>query len=81
MNLRTKKTLTALLKGAIVLGACALYSHARGGHLATTPLFLGFIALNLAIAGYTWWWYGDSPKAVEVRAKAEAGKAAAKHSH
>ncbi|MBD0695991.1 hypothetical protein [Streptomyces sp. CBMA123] len=81
MNLRTKKTLTALLRGALVIGACTLYGHVRGGHFAVTPLFLGFIALNLATVGYTWWWYGDSPKAVEFRAKAEAKKAAANLSH
>ncbi|MFH8385546.1 hypothetical protein ACH4E7_32205 [Kitasatospora sp. NPDC018058] len=76
MNLRTKKTLTVLLRGAIALCFSTLWGLARGGHLAVTPLGLVFVALFVAIAGYTWWWYGDSPKAVALRAKADAKKAA-----
>ncbi|MQS15945.1 hypothetical protein F7Q99_27740 [Streptomyces kaniharaensis] len=74
MNLRTKKTLTALLSGAILHIFSIINILSRGAHL--TPVFFVFVALNLAIAGYTWWWYGDSPKAVGLRAKAEAKKAA-----
>ncbi|WP_189923049.1 hypothetical protein [Kitasatospora xanthocidica] len=76
MNLRTKKTLGVLLRGAIVLACSTLFGLARGGHFGVNPLFFVFVALFLAIAGYTWWWYGDSPKAVAVRAKVEAKKAA-----
>ncbi|WP_406482623.1 hypothetical protein [Streptomyces sp. NBC_01615] len=75
MNLRTKKALMALLRGAIVLGGWTVFGLARGGHLAITPLFLAFVVLFVAIAGYTWWWYGDSEKAVALRAKADAKKA------
>ncbi|MFI9367003.1 hypothetical protein ACIG5E_39125 [Kitasatospora sp. NPDC053057] len=76
MNLRTKKTLMVLLRGAIVPGLSTIYGLARGDHLVVTPLFVGFVAFFVASAGYTWWWYGDSPKAVALRAKVEAKKAA-----
>ncbi|MER7668322.1 hypothetical protein ABTY61_07620 [Kitasatospora sp. NPDC096128] len=76
MNLRTKKTLSTLLIGAILLTCSILSRLANGGHFALNPFFFGFVALFLASAGYTWWWYGDSPKAVALRAKAEAKKAA-----
>ncbi|MET8625507.1 hypothetical protein ABZW30_17465 [Kitasatospora sp. NPDC004669] len=76
MNLRTKKTLSALLKGAIVLTCSTLYRLARGWQLVVDPVFFAFVALFLASAGYTWWWYGDSPKAVAMRANVEAKKAA-----
>ncbi|WP_345694670.1 hypothetical protein [Kitasatospora terrestris] len=76
MNLRTKKTSAALLKGAIVLTGVALYRAARGWQLEADPVFFVFVVLFLGSVGYTWWWYGDSPKAVAVRANAEAKKAA-----
>ncbi|MBF9069063.1 hypothetical protein [Streptacidiphilus fuscans] len=75
MNLRAKKTLGALVRGALVLTFWTLYGLSRGGRLGFNPVFLGFVVFFVLIAGYTWWWYGDSPKAVALRAKAEAKKA------
>ncbi|MFF2073908.1 hypothetical protein ACFVXG_04035 [Kitasatospora sp. NPDC058162] len=75
MNLRTKKTLTTLLSGTIVFTCSTLYRLSRGWQ-PFTPVFFGFVALFLATTWYTWWWYGDSPKAVALRATAEAKKAA-----
>ncbi|WP_181649678.1 hypothetical protein [Streptomyces sp. WAC00263] len=72
MNLRLKKTLTVLLSGAITLGGWTLVSLSRGGHLGVNPVFIGFVILFLATAGYTWWWYGESEKAMAWRAKVEA---------
>jgi non-ribosomal peptide synthetase component F len=71
MNLRTKKTLGVLLRGAIIFGGLTVLGLARGGHLALTVPFVVCVSLYLAGAGYTWWYYGDSPKAVGLRAKAE----------
>ncbi|MFJ9606140.1 hypothetical protein ACIRS1_07240 [Kitasatospora sp. NPDC101176] len=76
MNLRTKKTLSVLLQGAVVLALCTLYSVFRNGWHGFGPGFYVFAALNLAVTGYAWWWYGDSPKAVDARAKAELKRAA-----
>ncbi|MFD8736293.1 hypothetical protein ACFV06_15460 [Streptomyces sp. NPDC059618] len=36
------------------------------------PWAAGFAALFAAITWYTWWFYGDSPKALALQAKAEA---------
>lgn len=76
MNIRTKKTLTVLLRGAVILTFWTFYGLARGGHLGFNPIFFACVALYLASAGYTWWWYGDSPRAVALRAKREARKVA-----
>jgi hypothetical protein len=71
MNLRTKKTLGVLLRGAIILGGLTVLGLARGGHLALTVPFVACVLVYVAIAGYAWWYHGDSPKAVALRAKAE----------
>ncbi|MER7768819.1 hypothetical protein [Kitasatospora sp. NPDC096140] len=76
MNLRTKKTLSVLLKGALILTFWTVYGLARGGQFRLNPFFFVSVALFLAIAGYTWWWYGDSDKAVALRAQVEVKKAA-----
>ncbi|RKE05005.1 hypothetical protein [Streptomyces sp. TLI_171] len=78
MNLRTKKTLRTLVTGAIVITFWTVYDLARGRHLGLNPVFFGMVAVYLAGAGYTWWWYGDSPKAVAMRAKAEDKREAAR---
>jgi hypothetical protein len=76
VDLRTKKTLAALLRAVVLSGAVLLVLRGRTGHFAVTPAFLGCTVLLLASVGYTWWWYGESAKAVEMREKAGAKPAA-----
>ncbi|MFJ9606145.1 hypothetical protein ACIRS1_07265 [Kitasatospora sp. NPDC101176] len=76
MNLRTKKTLSILLRGVAVLAFLTLFGVLRSGWHGLGPGFYVCVALNVAVTGYAWWWYGDSPKAVEARMKVEAKRAA-----
>ncbi|MER7584496.1 hypothetical protein [Kitasatospora sp. NPDC097691] len=81
MNLRTKKTLGVLLRGAIIPTFWTVQVMVQERQIVLRPAFFVFLALLVATTGYAWWWYGDSPKAVAYRAKAEAKKAARQQSN
>ena len=77
MSLRVKKTLTHLGIGVAVVVVFTLIgiSH-KPAHFGFTLPFGIFAAFWLALTGYTWWVWGNSEKAVALRAKAEQRKAA-----
>ena len=76
MQLRIKKTLTFF---AIWLGADLLWTVPNmskpGWHWEITPGFTVYTLAGVVYAGFVWWAYGPSEKAVAMRAKAEAKKA------
>ncbi|MGV9887182.1 hypothetical protein [Streptomyces sp. NPDC003395] len=76
MSNRLKHTLVSAARGTAMVFVLAAFWMARGASPATVvPRALGFAALFAAITWYTWWFYGDSPKALALQAKAEAKKA------
>ena len=77
MSLQWKKTLTALLTGASGIAAlCGLWRARGAAWPDIVPRAAGFAVLHLLITAYAWWFYGESARAVALRAKAEEKKAA-----
>ncbi|QMU79704.1 hypothetical protein GXW83_32370 [Streptacidiphilus sp. PB12-B1b] len=76
MQLRIKKTLAVF---AVLVGINLLWSIPNmtksGWHWAITPGFTAYTLFSVAYAGFVWWAYGPSERAVAMRAKAEAKKA------
>jgi hypothetical protein len=73
MSLRAKKTLAAGLRAAALLTVITVLRFAQGVSASSTTVWLAvFVTLDALIAGYTWWFFGESPKAVALRAKADA---------
>ncbi|MER6062404.1 hypothetical protein ABT167_14655 [Streptomyces sp. NPDC001792] len=76
MSNRLKRTLVSAARGAAMVFVLAAFWMSRGASSAAVlPWALGFAAMFAAITWYTWWFYGDSPKALALQAKAEAKKA------
>ncbi|MEV0179178.1 hypothetical protein AB0I54_07730 [Streptomyces sp. NPDC050625] len=78
MSNRLKRTLASAARGAAITSVLVVYWASRGASPAgLAPWATGVAALFAGITWYTWWFYGESPKALALQAKAEA-KAAAK---
>ncbi|MEZ0096323.1 hypothetical protein [Streptacidiphilus sp. EB129] len=77
MSLRVKKTLLSLLRGVVLMAALTAYGLSKPHtHFALTLPFVFLSVFWIAITVYTWWWYGDSEKAVALRARAEEKRVA-----
>ncbi|MQS16488.1 hypothetical protein F7Q99_30915 [Streptomyces kaniharaensis] len=76
MSTRVKKTLLTLVQGTVLTALLSVHNLTKPGHLEITPWTVLWMVVWVAIAGYTWWFYGDSEKAVALQAKVEAKKAA-----
>jgi hypothetical protein len=75
MSNRLKRTLVSAARGAAMVFAIAAFWMIRGASLAAVaPWAVGFAAMFAGVTWYTWWFYGDSPKARALQAKAEAKK-------
>ncbi|WP_109005622.1 hypothetical protein [Streptomyces rishiriensis] len=75
MSNRSKRTLASGARGAVMLTALGAYWMSQGASPAgMAPWALAFTALFTGITCYTWWYYGDSPKALALQAKTEAKK-------
>ncbi|MFC1404851.1 MULTISPECIES: hypothetical protein [Streptacidiphilus] len=76
MSLRIRRALIVL---AVWVGINLLLTvpdmAKPGWHWGITPGFTVYTLVGVAYAGYVWWAYGPSEKAVALRAKAEAKKA------
>ncbi|MEU8929929.1 hypothetical protein AB0D30_08575 [Streptomyces sp. NPDC048409] len=73
MSNRLRRTLVAAARGAAsVCGLVVFWMVLGFSPAGIVPWAVGFAALFAAITWYTWWFYGDSPKALALRAKAEA---------
>ncbi len=71
-----KRTLVAAARGAAVILLFGAFRMTRGASLAgLAPWAVGWAVIFAAITWYTWWFYGDSPKALALQAKAEAKRA------
>ncbi|MEV6105399.1 hypothetical protein AB0M28_11900 [Streptomyces sp. NPDC051940] len=76
MSNRAKRTLTSAVRGAVVVSALVVLWTSRGTALVdVVPWAGGFAATFAALTWYTWWFYGDSPRALTLQAKAAAQKA------
>jgi hypothetical protein len=72
VNERTKHVLRPLVSGVVLVGGTTAVRLARGLSLRPyLPYGICFSAFFLAMTYYAWWYYGDSPKAVALRAKGE----------
>ncbi|WP_354637530.1 hypothetical protein [Kitasatospora camelliae] len=77
MSHQWKKTLTTLLQGVAVIAALCFLWRGRGSAWSDIALWAGGLGvLHLLISAYAWWFYGESARAVALRAKAEEKKAA-----
>ncbi|MEW2621457.1 hypothetical protein [Streptomyces sp. NPDC048106] len=75
MSNRLKRTLMSAIRGvAVVLGLIALWMIRGASPTRLVPWAVGFAVVFALITWYTWWFYGDSSKALALRAKAEAKK-------
>lgn len=75
MSTRLKRTLVSAARGAAVVFVLAALQMSRGASLAeVVPWAVGFAVIFAVITWYTWWFYGDSPKALALQAKVEAKK-------
>ena len=75
MSNRLKRTLVSAARGAAMVFALAALWMSRGASLAgVVPWAVGLAVISAGITWYTWWFYGDSPKALALQAKAEAKK-------
>ncbi|MGW3911791.1 hypothetical protein ACWEBX_09720 [Streptomyces sp. NPDC005070] len=73
MSNRLKRTLVAAARGAaMVLGLTAFWMMQGASPAGVAPWAVGFAVLFAVITWYTWWYYGDSSKALALQAKAEA---------
>ncbi|MFJ2399426.1 hypothetical protein ACIOTI_42820 [Streptomyces sp. NPDC087843] len=73
MSNRLKRTLVSAARGAaMVLGLTTIWMIRGASPAGVAPWAVGFAVLFAAITWYTWWFYGDSPKALALQAKAEA---------
>ncbi|MFY4717598.1 hypothetical protein [Streptomyces sp. LaBMicrA B280] len=73
MSNRSKRTLMAAARGTAMVFVLTALQLGRGASLTgLLPWLAGWTALFAAITWYTWWYYGDSPKALTLQAKAEA---------
>ncbi|MFE0511129.1 hypothetical protein [Streptomyces sp. NPDC058964] len=72
---RLKRTLASAVRGAAIVFGLVMYWLARGASpTGMAPWAIGFAALFAGTTWYTWWFYGQSPKALALQAKAEAKK-------
>lgn len=70
---RSKRTLMAAARGSVMVFVIAALQLGRGASLTgLLPWTAGWAAIFAAVTWYTWWFYGDSPKALTLRARAEA---------
>jgi hypothetical protein len=70
MSNRLKRTLWSAAQGAAMLLALTAMKLSQGASpLGFLPWGVGFAALIAATTWYTWWFHGDSPKAVALREK------------
>ncbi|MGY4741313.1 hypothetical protein [Streptomyces sp. ATMOS53] len=75
MSNRLKRTLASAARGAALVFGLVVYWISRGAQPAgVMPWAIGFAALFAGITWYTWWFYGESPKALALQAKAEEKK-------
>ncbi|MEU3242525.1 hypothetical protein [Streptomyces sp. NPDC006875] len=73
MSSRSKRTLVAAVRGAAVVLALTALRMMQGASPAGVAAWaVGFAVLFAAITWYTWWFHGDSSKALAMQAKAEA---------
>ncbi|MGV9701050.1 hypothetical protein [Streptomyces sp. NPDC003483] len=73
MSTRSKRTLVAAARGsAVVLALIALRMMQGASPAEVAAWAVGFAALFAVITWYTWWFHGDSSKALALQAKAEA---------
>lgn len=75
MSNRLKRTLVSAVGGvATVFGLTALWMSQGASPAGVVPWAVGFAVIFAVITWYTWWFYGDSSKALALQAKAEAKK-------
>ena len=76
MSNRLKRALVTAARGAAVILLLGAFRMTGGASLAgLAPWAVGWAVIFAAITWYTWWFYGDSPKALALQAKAEAKRA------
>ncbi|WP_331744899.1 hypothetical protein OG762_51210 (plasmid) [Streptomyces sp. NBC_01136] len=72
---RLKRTWVAAARGSVMVFVLAALQMSQGASLAeVVPWAAGFAVVFAVTTWYTWWFYGDSPKALALQAKAEAKK-------
>lgn len=75
MSNRMKRTLVSAVRGvAMVFGLTALWMIQGASPAGVLPWAVGFAVVFAVITWYTWWFYGDSSKALALQARAEAKK-------
>ncbi|MFJ5531232.1 hypothetical protein [Streptomyces sp. NPDC093261] len=76
MSNRLKRTLVAAARGAAMAFPILGLRMTQGASpAAVAPWAVGWAVLFVGITWYTWWFYGYSPKALALQAKAEAKRA------
>ncbi|MDX3244780.1 hypothetical protein [Streptomyces sp. ME18-1-4] len=75
MSNRLKRTLASVARGAAIIFGLVVYWTSRDASPAGVVRWaIGFAAIFAGITWYTWWFYGESPKALALQAKAEEKK-------
>ncbi|MEY9936221.1 hypothetical protein ABH932_000310 [Streptacidiphilus sp. MAP5-52] len=78
MSDRGRLTFAAAWRGVVIVGVPTVFALALRQWPPTVFKVAGVavVLVSGGLASYTWWWLGESPKAVSRRAKADAKKAA-----
>ncbi|WP_037606014.1 hypothetical protein [Streptacidiphilus rugosus] len=72
MSLRLQKALVSLGSTVAIIAVAWLAGSINPGWHVRWQFQLVLLATGLVKAGYEWWKFGDSPRAVALRAKEEA---------